>query len=99
MIAKYCKRTHPVVSQWRSGQSHSWKALCAFGKKVELNIEWLPREGNISFWCDNWSKQGPLYKLLPSGMKPKDVQLKDVSEGGNWKYDPIIETYQTQSRI
>lgn len=24
-------------------------------------------------------------------MKPKDVQLKDILKGGNWKYDAIIE--------
>nr|XP_009788469.1 PREDICTED: uncharacterized protein LOC104236277 [Nicotiana sylvestris] len=91
MLAKYCKRAHVVISQERPGQSNSWKALCGIKKKVEQSIVRLPMEGKISFWYDNWTKEGPLYKLMPEGLKPKNVLLKDISEVGNWLYDRVEE--------
>lgn len=75
------------MAYWRSGKSITWKSLSEIKKKVEQNFIWVPKEGNISIWFDNWTKHGPLYKLLPDGINPKDILLKDILEGGTWKYD------------
>lgn len=56
---------------------------------MEKNIIWLPREEKLSFWYDEWIKQGPRYKHMPSDVKPMDVLLKDVSEENSWQYEKI----------
>lgn len=44
-------------------------------------------EPALSFWYDNWTKQGALDIYLQDGVKPKNVLLKDILIEGNWIYD------------
>ncbi|XP_019263389.1 PREDICTED: uncharacterized protein LOC109241123 [Nicotiana attenuata] len=71
------------------GLTNSWKALCEIKQKVEKNIIWLPREEKLSFWYNDWTKKDPLYKHLPSDVKPRDVLLRDVLEENSWQYEKI----------
>ncbi|XP_075103509.1 uncharacterized protein LOC142178080 [Nicotiana tabacum] len=53
--------------------------------EVEQHLVWLVGEGEISFWYDNWTKFGPLYKQLPDNVQPTDIKLKDVLVDGEWQ--------------
>nr|XP_009778851.1 PREDICTED: uncharacterized protein LOC104228141 [Nicotiana sylvestris] len=89
MLAKYCKRNHPLVTKWITGQSQQWKALCDIKYELEQNIIWLPGKGDVSFWYDNWTGPGPLYIHLPANAKPKDVKIKEVLTQGSWQLDSM----------
>lgn len=45
MIAKYCKRRHPLALRWHAGQSQSWKAMCDIKLEIEQSMVWIPGQG------------------------------------------------------
>lgn len=74
-MAKYCQRIYPLVKRWYSDQSQSWNAMCKIKKIIDKQILWKIGRGDVSFWFDNWSELGSLYKFLPLNHKPKNVKL------------------------
>ncbi|XP_060211654.1 uncharacterized protein LOC132639201 [Lycium barbarum] len=85
--AKYSPRSHPVTVKWRSGQSHNWKSMANIKEKVEMAIFWNICSGNVSFWYDQWTSLGPLYKLLPTGTVPNRSVIRDAFNGQNWYWN------------
>ncbi|OIT35969.1 hypothetical protein A4A49_55224 [Nicotiana attenuata] len=88
-MAKYYRKAHPLGVKWRQGQSKCWKALCEIRDEVEKNLVWIPREGIISFWHDNWTKQGPLINKVEGAIRPKEILLRDILENDSWRIDKI----------
>lgn len=84
MLAKYCRRHHLVIKKAGKGASHSWKQLCKIKDKVEEHLVWLVGKGEISFWYDNWTVEGPLCSHINEGVIPKDIKLKEVLINGGW---------------
>ncbi|XP_070022041.1 uncharacterized protein LOC142177527 [Nicotiana tabacum] len=65
LMIKYFQRSHPLIKQWYSGNSHSWNAVCKIKREVDTHILWKIGKGDIAFWFDNWTNLGPLCKFLP----------------------------------
>ncbi|XP_060177971.1 uncharacterized protein LOC132607909 [Lycium barbarum] len=85
--AKYSPRSRPVTVKWRSGQSHNWKSMADIKEKVEKSIFWNIGRGNVSFWYDQWTSPGPLYKLLPTRTVPSRSVIRDAFNGQNWYWN------------
>ncbi|XP_019159332.1 PREDICTED: uncharacterized protein LOC109156012 [Ipomoea nil] len=76
--AKYCNEVHPVARGWNYKDSHVWRRMVEVREKVEPEIQWDIRRGNLNVWWDNWSGKGALAIWLNrrGKRKAKDM-LKD----------------------
>ncbi|XP_070029287.1 uncharacterized protein [Nicotiana sylvestris] len=72
------QRSHPLIKQWYSGNSHSLNAMCKIKREVDMHILWKIGKGDIAFWFDNWTNLGPLCNFLPEGRNPRNIMLSDV---------------------
>ncbi|XP_019261368.1 PREDICTED: uncharacterized protein LOC109239280 [Nicotiana attenuata] len=65
LMAKYCKRSHPISKKWDSGQSQTWKRMMINKKEAENHIQWRLHSGNSRFWWDNWLEEAnfPINKM------------------------------------
>ncbi|XP_070018325.1 uncharacterized protein [Nicotiana sylvestris] len=88
--AKYCTNVHPTNVQWRPGQSHCWKAMCEVRHKMEEHIWWKVGRGDVNFWFDNWTKQGPLCSKLEGVMVQQNIQVFEVYRNGQWDWSKLI---------
>ncbi|KAH0701736.1 hypothetical protein KY290_016740 [Solanum tuberosum] len=82
MWNKYCKKHHPVMAHNR-GASQVWRKMIWVREDVEHEIWWQQKEGNASFWMDNWTKQGALYYIEPQGVE-EEVEVKELIQNGQW---------------
>ncbi|XP_060194987.1 uncharacterized protein LOC132624185 [Lycium barbarum] len=72
---KYCKRQIPTLVGWKGG-SQLWKKMLEARDDIEHAIWWEPRNGSSSFWFDNWTRIGPLVKLIPASFQlNEDIEL------------------------
>ncbi|XP_060202495.1 uncharacterized protein LOC132630930 [Lycium barbarum] len=55
--------------------------------QLEENIFWQVGQGQISFWFDNWTREGALYRLLPDDVKPNNSMLNEVYVNGRWQWN------------
>ncbi|XP_060182379.1 uncharacterized protein LOC132612052 [Lycium barbarum] len=90
MEAKYCPRAHPVSKKWAPGQSHIWKRMVEIRRYCEHNINWKVGKGNLSFWWDNWTGNGPLAQLIHQGYKSKKIKVSDYIIDGEWNTDKLL---------
>ncbi|KAK6803206.1 hypothetical protein RDI58_000990 [Solanum bulbocastanum] len=83
MWNKYYKKKHPVIAQG-SGISHIWRKMIQIREEVEHNIWWQIRNGEESFWFDDWTKQGALYYLEEQNHSDKEIEVKEFTKEGGW---------------
>ncbi|XP_070057377.1 uncharacterized protein [Nicotiana tomentosiformis] len=78
-------KTSAKLLQLGRKQSPNWKEMCKLKHEVEKHLVWLVGEREISFWYDNWTKFGPLYRQFLDNVQPTDIKLKDVLVDGEWQ--------------
>ncbi|KAG2724091.1 hypothetical protein I3760_01G001500 [Carya illinoinensis] len=59
------------------------------------NSKWRVRDGNISFWWDNWLNEGPLANSYPVNDMPK-MMLADVRVENGWDIEVLERLVGTQ---
>lgn len=65
------KKQHPMLAMSK-GDSHVWKKMVEIiGEEVEHNIWWQIKSSEVSFWFDNWTKQGALFYTDNQGAERK----------------------------
>lgn len=60
-----------------------WKSIVKSIPDVLNNSKWLVREGNISFWYDNWEEGGPLNAHYPV-LEQLLLRIKDICIENGW---------------
>ncbi|XP_060200410.1 uncharacterized protein LOC132628664 [Lycium barbarum] len=55
--------------------------------QMENNITWQIGQGQVSFWFNNWTREGALYKLLPDDVIPNNIKLNEVHDNGTWHWN------------
>ncbi|XP_059292579.1 uncharacterized protein LOC132046049 [Lycium ferocissimum] len=88
--AKYCREGHPSIIQWKPGQSHSWKVMLQIRSEIDHKIWWKVRQGNINFWFDNWTKQGPLCDLMEDINIQQLIPINEVFKLGQWDWTVLV---------
>ncbi|XP_060202424.1 uncharacterized protein LOC132630840 [Lycium barbarum] len=88
MSNKYCKKHIPTLVKCKEG-SQLWKRMLEARDEMEQHTWWETKNGSSSLWFDNWTRLGPLIKLLQVGYQVNE-DLEDVyavlSEG-KWDID------------
>ncbi|KAG5630895.1 hypothetical protein H5410_002612 [Solanum commersonii] len=79
----WCKKKHPAIAQG-SGISHVWRKIIQIREEVKHNIWWQIRNGEESFWFDNWTKKGALYYLEEQNHSDKEIEVKEFIKEGVW---------------
>ncbi|KAL3335635.1 hypothetical protein AABB24_031722 [Solanum stoloniferum] len=82
MWNKYCKKVHPTVAKGQG--SYVWRKMNAIREEIEHNIWWQVKEGNSSFWFDNWTKQGALYFIEGENAIEEEIEVKKFMLSGSW---------------
>lgn len=49
---------------------------------VEHLIEWKPKQGNSSFWFENWTGLGTLYFIVPEGLIEEEAEVTTYVSNG-----------------
>lgn len=82
---KYYEKKHPVMAM--RTRSHIWRSMLAIRDEVEPFIWWKVKEGNFSFWFDNWTMLGALYYTKGDQAVEEEVEVKDfmTDEDNSWK--------------
>ncbi|KAG2689164.1 hypothetical protein I3760_09G127500 [Carya illinoinensis] len=60
-----------------------WKAIVKSIPTVLSNSKWIVRDGNISFWYDNWDEDGPIHDHYTVIDKPL-LKIKDCRIDNGW---------------
>ncbi|XP_060190667.1 uncharacterized protein LOC132619937 [Lycium barbarum] len=89
MMSKYCSTRNPVIRKVIGVQSLTWRSMCKVRDQIEDNFTWQIGQGHLSFWYDNWSRNGALYKLLPEEVIPNNSLLNEVDINGNWIWNRV----------
>nr|XP_009784190.1 PREDICTED: uncharacterized protein LOC104232631 [Nicotiana sylvestris] len=87
--AKYCKMAYPVAKKWSYGQSHTWRRLMDIENVVQPYIFLRLGNGDVSFWCDNWTCLGALATITPLNRASKNTNVKEFMHNGTWRQDKL----------
>ncbi|KAF5452775.1 hypothetical protein F2P56_027742 [Juglans regia] len=79
---KYVKDKHLSLLVPNKG-TRVWKSIVKSIPDVIHNSKWLVREGNISFWYDNWDEDGPLQVHYPVTDYPM-IKIKECCIENGW---------------
>lgn len=52
---------------------------------------WKPKQGNSSFWFENWTGLGALYFTLPDGLIEEEAEVTSYVLHGVWKIEKLNE--------
>ncbi|KAG5599868.1 hypothetical protein H5410_031238 [Solanum commersonii] len=85
---KYCKKLHPVIAQSK-GASTTWRIMIKIRELVEYQIWWQIKEGDSSFWFDNWTTQGALYYFSHETSQEEEIDVKEFADQQDWKVDKL----------
>ncbi|XP_042956358.1 uncharacterized protein LOC122292186 [Carya illinoinensis] len=85
---KYVRGNHLSLLEPNKG-TRLWKSIVRSIPDVLNNSKWLVRDGNISFWHDNWVEGGPLSNLYPVFEQPL-LKIKDCRLDNGWDV-PLME--------
>ncbi|XP_042950383.1 uncharacterized protein LOC122282502 [Carya illinoinensis] len=85
--AKYVGDNHISLMDPKKG-SRFWKMVVKCIPAVLENSKWKVREGNISFWWDNWLNEGPLANSYPV-IDESSMRLADVRIENGWDIDVL----------
>ncbi|XP_042950232.1 uncharacterized protein LOC122282338 [Carya illinoinensis] len=85
--AKYVGDNHISLMDPKKG-SRFWKIVVKCIPAVLENSKWKVREGNISFWWDNWLNEGPLANSYPV-IDESSMRLADVRIENGWDIDVL----------
>lgn len=83
MSNKYCKKQHSLLAESK-GASHVWKKMVEVKEEVEHNIWWQIGSGEVSFWFDNWTKQGALYLTENQRGREEEIEVKRFITNERW---------------
>ncbi|XP_035541522.1 uncharacterized protein LOC118344586 [Juglans regia] len=85
---KYVKGIHLSLLSPNKGTLF-WKAIVRCIPEVLNQSKWLVKEGNVSFWHDNWLDGGPISALYPVIERPS-LKIKDCRIDNGWDI-PLLE--------
>ncbi|XP_049394714.1 uncharacterized protein LOC125859004 [Solanum stenotomum] len=85
---KYCKKRHPVLAVG-TGASQAWRSMINGREEVEPYIWWQLKNGNSSFWFDNWTNFGALYYTEGELAVEEERQVNTFADTGSWRIDAI----------
>lgn len=63
---------------------------------IKHEISWQVKEGNSSFWFDDWTKLGALYFVMNTKIDNKEVELQDFITDGQWSRNKLMEVLQEE---
>lgn len=89
MLNKYCKKLHPEIAQSKYG-SPVWKKMIMVRDLVEHHIWWQVRNGNSSFWYDNWTTLGALINITTDGVH-EEIEVKEFADENGWNRDKLTQ--------
>ncbi|KAF5446730.1 hypothetical protein F2P56_032333 [Juglans regia] len=92
---KYVRDKHLSLLVPNKGTS-VWKSIVNSIPDVLHNSKWLVREGNLSFWYDNWEEGGPLhihYPVIDHSM----IKIKECRIENGWDI-PLLERLVGQQK-
>ncbi|KAH0650294.1 hypothetical protein KY284_030206 [Solanum tuberosum] len=58
---------------------------------MEHDIWWQIKGGGMSFWFDNWTKQGALYYIEEQGRGDEEIEVKNFIRNGEWDRQKLRE--------
>ncbi|KAH0665329.1 hypothetical protein KY285_026535 [Solanum tuberosum] len=58
-------------------------------EEVEHNIWWQLKSGEMSFWFDNWTKQGALYFLEDHTVGEEEIEVKKFITNEGWNIQKL----------
>lgn len=70
--------------------SYVWRKMVKIKDGVEHNIWWQVKEGNVSFWFDNWIKLGALYYIEAINISEEKLEVKKFVIDGNWNRNKLL---------
>ncbi|WMV51732.1 hypothetical protein MTR67_045117 [Solanum verrucosum] len=85
---KYCKKRHPVLAVG-TGASQAWRSMINGREEVEPYIWWQLKNGNSSFWFDNWTNFGALYYTEGELAVEEEREVNTFADTGSWRIDAI----------
>ncbi|WMV51941.1 hypothetical protein MTR67_045326 [Solanum verrucosum] len=85
---KYCKKRHPVLAVG-TGASQAWRSMINGREEVEPYIWWQLKNGNSSFWFNNWTNFGALYYTEGELAVEEEREANIFADTGSWRIDAI----------
>ncbi|XP_042964017.1 uncharacterized protein LOC122298309 [Carya illinoinensis] len=79
---KYVQGNHLSLLNPTKG-TRFWKAIVHCIPEVLNNSKWLVKEGNVSFWYDNWVDRGPIGDQFPVIERPL-LRVKECRIDNGW---------------
>ncbi|XP_042964739.1 uncharacterized protein LOC122298962 [Carya illinoinensis] len=79
---KYVQGSHLSLLSPTKG-TRFWKAIVHCIPEVLNNSKWLLKEGNVSFWYDNWADGGPIGDHFPVLERPS-LRVKECQIDNGW---------------
>ncbi|KAG2722809.1 hypothetical protein I3760_02G143800 [Carya illinoinensis] len=94
---KYARGTHLSLVTPTKG-TRFWKSVASNIQEVLSNSKWSVRDGNISFWYDNWANGDPLCSLYPVIENPL-LKIKDCHLDNEWDISLLDQLVGQQKAI
>ncbi|KAH0730385.1 hypothetical protein KY290_001417 [Solanum tuberosum] len=73
-----------------NGGSHVWRKMIKIREEVEYNIWWQIKSGVVSFWFDNWTKQGVLYYVEEDKIGEEETEVRSFIIGDQWDKEKFL---------
>lgn len=83
------------------GGSNIWKKMVNIREEVEHDIWWQIKDGNSSFWFDNWTKQVAFYFTEGEQAQEEEVDVNDLVINGGWNEQKLkaVVSYEMVQHI
>ena len=96
---KYVRGNHLSLLEPTKG-TRFWKSIVRCIPDVLSNSKWIVREGNLSFWYDNWDDRGPLCAIHPVIGHPL-LKIKECHLDNGWDFSLLerLVGYQQASHL
>ncbi|XP_073153634.1 uncharacterized protein [Henckelia pumila] len=86
---RYCRNESPAHVPLKQEISPTWRRMLKVRDRAESFIGWKIGKGDVSFWFDSWTPNGPLASLVPiQGLSSRLV--KWFVEDGNWVANRLL---------
>ncbi|XP_042956337.1 uncharacterized protein LOC122292170 [Carya illinoinensis] len=92
---KYVQGSHLSLLNPNKG-TRFWKAIARCIPEVLNNSKWLVKEGNVSFWHDNWADGGPISGHYPV-LERRLLRIKECWLDNGWDI-PLLERLVGQQK-